>query len=366
MKKMLNMLALCPLLLMLSCEKEEVKPEPEENNIPPSCTVVEVSGTINEPTVWKAGQVYVISGKDVRVTSVLTIEPGVIVKLQDASLDVVGGKIIARGTAQRHIVFTSLADDSYCGDSNGDGMTTGPAKGDWEQIMLNGTTETIFEYADFFYAGKNRGGSNNAVEIAGSNSVSFTFDHCRIAHTLGGSSSASHAFHGSTAMTNPKVSKFTNNALYDNDRPIYFNSFYTLDPSNVFHNPEDPAQQNSRNGIYLYGSILDGIVGWKHTEVPYVLDQSYSIVNSSVISIGADVVVKFMRHGTRLQRQTVNNIIIDPTAILTSYKDDAHGGDTNGDGASTMPAVGDWDGIYNNFNGSQHWDTNPNILYATY
>lgn len=365
MKKYLNFILWAMIaVVFISCEKEDLPNEEE----PESCNVVEVTENITSPTVWTEGNVYVINGRNISVRSVLTIEPGVRVKLKDARIDVVGGKILAVGTPQKRIVFTSLADDRYCGDTNGDGNATQPAKGDWRQIYLNGTTETTFQYVDIFYAGQNVGGSSNAVRISGPNSVSFTFDNCRIAHTLYTNSSydSSCAFYGSSSMKDATVSKFTNNALYDNGKPIYFSSFYTLDTSNKFHNPENPSQANTHNGIYLAftGSPSGTTVNWNNTEVPYVLDEWCQVFDPAIINIDANVVVKFQRTSAGLQRNTPQNVNLHATAILTSYKDDASGGDTNGDGDASSPVEGDWQGFYSRFTGNPYYESGPNIRYA--
>lgn len=350
-------------LWMVSCEKNN--PSPDEV-VPQNCNVILVEEDIKEPTTWIYGNVYVITN-NLSVRNVLTIEPGVIIKLKDASIDVVGGKILAVGTAQKRIVFTSFADDSYCGDNNLDGPATKPAKGDWQQIYLNGTTETTFKYVDILYAGQNRGGSSNAVRIAGRNSVSFTFDNCRIAHTMYTESSydSSCAFYGTSSMSDATVSKFTNNVFYDNGKPLYINAYYNLDPSNKFHNLENPSQVNTHNGIYLNHSGLDRTVSWNNTEVPYVLDEYCQVFGASTINIEANVVVKFKRSSAGLQRSAAQNIKLHATAILTSYRDDVNGGDTNGDGSISSPTKGDWLGFRNNFSGNPHFQQGSNILYAT-
>lgn len=367
MKKYLDFMVWAMIaVLCISCETEDIL-DNEDDPEPATCNVVEVTENITIPTVWTEGNVYVINGKDITVRSVLTIEPGVRVKLKDTRIDVVGGKIVAKGTPQKRIVFTSLADDRYCGDTNGDGNATQPAKGDWISIYLNGTTETVFQYVDILYAGKNSGGSSNAVRISGPNSVSFTFDNCRIAHTLYTNSSydSSCAFYGSSSMKDATVSKFTNNALYDNGKPIYFSAFYNLDKSNKFHNPEDPSQINTHNGIYLRftGSASGSTVNWNNTEVPYVLDEWCQVFDPAVVNIGANVIVKFKSTSSGLQKSAPQNINMHETAILTSYKDDI-GGDTNGDGDATSPVKGDWTGYYIALPGNRYYESGSHIRFA--
>lgn len=343
-------------------------PEDPEQPIA-NCDMIEVSGTINEPTVWEEGFVYVIDGSHLSVRSVLTIKPGAIIKIRNASISIYEeGKILAEGTADKRIVFTSLADDRYCGDTNGDGNATQAEKGDWVGLDLHGTVGSVFKYVDIFYAGQSSGGTNFAVTIGWQQSVAFTFDHCRIAHTFHQSGNNSYAFHGSSYMKDASVSKFTNNALYDNGKPIYFQGYYQLNQSNVFHNPEEPSVKNKYNGIYIdINGGSDGLsVNWDNTEVPYVYEQVNLIggTPTATINIKPNVIVKFSYPSGGLQSYN-GSVQLDPTAILTSYKDDTHGGDTNGDGNTTTPANGDWKGFRVTDGGTNtYWINGPNILYA--
>lgn len=111
MKKYFNftcLAMLAALLFLASCEKDDLLQE----EIPQGCNIVEVTENITTPTTWTEGNVYVIR-QTISIRNVLTIEPGVTVKLKDASINVIEGKVIAAGTPQKRIVFTSLADDRY-------------------------------------------------------------------------------------------------------------------------------------------------------------------------------------------------------------------------------------------------------------
>ncbi len=82
-------------------------------------TQISVNSNISENTTWKTGNVYILGGRITVLDGVtLTIEPGVIVKGEagakasaTALMIARGGKLMAEGTADAPIIFTSVADE---------------------------------------------------------------------------------------------------------------------------------------------------------------------------------------------------------------------------------------------------------------
>jgi parallel beta-helix repeat protein len=107
----------------------------------------------------------------------LTIEPGAIVKFYlttgyYASGLEVHGTLIADGTPGEKIVFTSIRDDSYGGDTNNDGDETVPAPGNWGHIGFDSTSvgcildNTIIQYTGVdYYVWGNHYYVNQAIYI---------------------------------------------------------------------------------------------------------------------------------------------------------------------------------------------------------
>ena len=325
------------------------------------CPIVNVTAGIATPTTWTTGNVYIINTQ-INVTSILTIQPGVVIKLGNAGKIEIrnGATIIADGIPTNRVVFTSLKDDSVCGDTNGDGTTTTPQKGDWVNLYLNGGIGHIFKYCDFKYAGGNDGGFRGAV-IVSIDGSSFTFDNCVFAHTASSTNfSAQFAFFAGSYMSDPTVSIFTNNVFYDNNIPIYLNGTYTINTNNSYSNPANPIQKNAKNCIWMYANGGTNVaVSYNETEVPYVMDGTLTKSTGSV-NIGPGAIIKFPQGN--IYGLNVINLTLSPTAFLTSLKDDAHGGDTNGDGNATSPVAKDWVGYYNR--NTNTYVQSANILYA--
>lgn len=66
----------------------------------------------------------------------LTISPGVIVKFEGARI-ITDGALIAEGTTDEPIFFTSIKDDSQGGDTNNDGNDSEPGRVDWSGLQFN-------------------------------------------------------------------------------------------------------------------------------------------------------------------------------------------------------------------------------------
>jgi len=62
-------------------------------------------------------------------------------------------KILAQGNINQPIIFTSLKDDTYGGDTNNDEVGTQPYEGDWTSIQLRRSGST-FNHSVIRYGGR--------------------------------------------------------------------------------------------------------------------------------------------------------------------------------------------------------------------
>lgn len=332
-----------------------------DNGSDPQVDYIEINSDIKEVTIWNEDKVYVIKKSDFYIEDTLYIEPGVIIKFPTGKditlLNTTGGKgvVIARGTANNPIIFTSFKDDSFGGDTNGDGGATVPAEGDWGPIDLNGTTGSEFIHCEFHHGGY---GLVQRGTILFSSNASAKIENC-VFHKCGGGLSGNFyvgAINANSAHYNTVI---RNNLFYNNTLPLSMNAEISIDDSNVF---SKGSASNTFNGIFVDGDIQRN-TSWEETEVAFVLSKpTTSIGFNAVLTLGDDVVLKFTDPDCSLEllggMNSLNNFNGE-NVHFTSFRDDSRKGDTNGDGDSTSPAVADWTGIY-----IDDWGNRKNSGYA--
>ena len=121
-----------------------------------------VSGEIVEDTILNSNDLpLLIGGVSIPFGKTLTIEPGTIMKIGDGNgggYIVVYGNLIAKGTGDLKIYFTSKKDDSVGGDTNGDGSDTIPGPKNWNAIFLESGSKADFDNVVVRYSGYNYNG----------------------------------------------------------------------------------------------------------------------------------------------------------------------------------------------------------------
>jgi hypothetical protein len=326
-----------------------------------SGNVVLVTKDITVPTTWDADSIYVIKDHDFWVTNSLTIEAGTTIKFSSDGMQMIvgnGGTIIASGTSQKPIIFTSIKDDSHGGDSNNDGTTTSPNAGDWGMIEVNSIGNT-FTYCEFYYGGSQS--YLSTLEIYGGRA---TIQYCTFANNVGGKDGD--FYFGALAANDADIQTSIKNCVfYSNTLPLSINSRISIDNSNSFQKPGDANVKNKMNGIFIsYTDHINSVVSWQETEVPFVIhDNDLWIDSPGSLQIGNNVIVKFTP-GSTLLFVAGAGITRGTGSAFTSFKDDSRGGDTNGDGNVTSASNGDWNGIYDD--GASVYVAWTNIYFDSY
>lgn len=301
-------------LFISSCEKDSSEPETE-----PTICDIHVTDDITENITWMASCTYYID-QDIDVTNdaILTIEPGTIIKFAEGKELTISygssstGNIIASGTKDNPILFTSQAQIK--------------SKGDWDGIWLySGCNASSFDYCKVEYAGGYKWSSGSGA-ITSNYANNTAIDNCTFENNDD---------YGIRIYQNPSaLSSFKNNEFIDNttnDLKISAYNVSSIGEGNYF-----------TKDIEVEGSNVDtpGEVVWLKQNADYIIINANVEVGSTtgttlIIEPGASI--KFSNFGMNIAYSTARKGMIkaEGTAIDPI---------TFTSGVAT-PSIGDWNSI---------------------
>ncbi len=279
-----------------------------------------------------SGQVYLVTSSIVVPTgTTLTVQPGAVVKFNANQQLAVQGTLNAGGTLANPVHFTSFADDSVGGDTNGDGASVG-TPGDWRGLQFQaGSDASALSHAVVAYGGASgfanveittsdvslsdcvvRDGAGVGIDLNNSNARPTVSD-CAILDNGGVAVDA---------LMLAAVAGFVDNSATGNGR----------DAMEI-----DAATQLTADLTITADNVLGGAL---------IVNATQTIPAAATLTLGPGVALKF----ADFQQLVVNGTLVANGAsgndvVFTALADDATGGDTNGDGAS-VGTPGAWRGLF--------------------
>ncbi|HPI67471.1 MAG TPA: hypothetical protein PKZ16_02950 [bacterium] len=304
----------------------------------------EVYGVMTTDQVWdKAHSPYVISwrGNGLIIQAKLTILPGTVIKIYanrnwneyfGLKIDGAnGGQLIAEGTIEEPIIFTSWYDDEIMGDTNNDATWyQAPQSGDYRALNFYQTNNSHLENVIIKYGGTAR---NNNSTILVDNSI-INFNNLKLIKNLQPGIVLKNNSQATIENLEAVENKNEILQLYDASKAIFDNSLVHNNFGNSVIKISAAADLSGTNNSFIDNSNqkiiispydINQTVTWRKFDLPYYLEGQIKITPTGQLNINAGVEAHFGYYYSRLFNLGELNIMGAAAApvVFTSFSNNA-------------------------------------------